>query len=91
MAAAFSAMSITLTGLTDTEINTLKGMVDVDVQATYQIIGSSGNLADLNPANFSGSVTLRPTDVTQAEHRGQVLDMVAAVITNPFLGWQETP
>ena len=52
--ANFSQFQIALTGLVDNDITTLKNSIENDkVLATYQSIGSSGNLADLSIVAFN--------------------------------------
>jgi hypothetical protein len=88
MAVTFNQMQIAITGLSDAEIGTLKTALLPDrVVATYQQTGSSGNLADLDPAQFNGIVTLRPVDVLNPVHRGEVLTLVDTVTGTPFTGW----
>ena len=88
MPASVSALSVTLTGLTATEIETLQTATGISsLVATYQSVGQSGNLSDLNVENFNGTVTIRPTQPTDEFHQSDVITAVRTVVAQSFDGW----
>lgn len=90
MAASITGLSVTLSTLTDTEIATLKTeMPPNGVFATYIQNSGQGNLEDLNQSNFSGTITFRPAAPNNAEDCGKVFTLIANVVTDPLMGWEE--
>lgn len=91
MAATISAFSVSLTGLTDAEIVTLKAAIPPNgVFATFVQNSSQGNLSDLTQTDFNGTITIRPAAPNNNENCGGVMDMVESVVPNPLMGWEQS-